>query len=117
MPDGFPPFMNPFDDGDLADETVLVARALFAAQHHCLSREVDAMLDDNPVFQAEFDDIMDFIARDGLLDDCNMAVVDTAFIHLSDLGLVNASSVKVVAGVAIPTHSPYQIEHALGRQE
>lgn len=116
MPDGIAPFMNPFDDRrDPVDELESVAQAVFAAEYHCLVNEVDALLDDNPALQAEFDRIMDFVARDTLTDDCNLAVADATFIHLSDIGLVNAVPVKVAPGVAIPKYSPRQLALAKGR--
>ena len=114
MPEAIPPFMNP--DGDSYDptrETEEVAKAVFARHYHCLVKEVDDLLDGSPDLQTEFDAIMDYVARDALTDDCNMAVADVAFIHLSDLGLVNAVPVKIVPGVAIATHSPRQLERAL----
>lgn len=112
MPDGIVPFMSPDGDYDPTAETEAVAKEIFAAEHHCLVKEVDDLLDGSPRLQTRFDEIMDFVARDALSDDCNMAVVDVTFIHLSDLGLVNASPVKVVPGVAIPVGSPRQIELA-----
>jgi hypothetical protein len=112
-PDGFPPLVFPDTDGyDPTRETEMVACAVFAQQHSILSKEVDALLDARPDLWAAFDVVMDFVARDALIDACPLGVADSTFLHLSAIGLVNAMPVKIVPGVAIPTHSPCQLAHA-----
>lgn len=113
-PDGFPPFVSPFDgDCDPVQELESAAKALFAQQVCCLVKEVDALIDGSPQLQADFDAIMDFVARDALNDHCPIGVADSTFIHLSDLGLVNAAPVKVVPGVGIITHRPFHRDRAI----
>lgn len=114
MPESFPPILDPTsDEYDPTAETISVAKAVFARHNHCLVKEVDEMIDGNRDLQAEFDAIMDYVARDALVDECNIGIADATFIHLSDLGLVNPAPVKVVKGVAISTHRPYWREQPL----
>lgn len=109
MPDGIPPFVSPPDSQpNITLDVIIAARTLFALHHNCLVSDVEFMLADNPGLQSDFDRLMDEVACDPLTDDCTLGVADITFIHLSDIGLVNAAPVKVVPGVGIIAYNPYQ---------
>lgn len=124
MSDEMPQVIDGFEDGETTVTANLelepydlekITRTLFAVQHGCDISDVDNLLA-HPDLAQHFDQIMDAIAADPLIDDCALTSDKDFIDHLESIGLVGFVPVQIGTGVGVSTHRPYHRERALAKR-